>query len=330
MTADSDPGNTQMPIQPQPQPQPQSSGSGCQKVMGALTLLLLVVMLVLGMLVWNAVGGFFDGIGQGITGLGESIGGTVGEGFESLGNTVSGISQGITELGTFVGALSQSVADSVNESLANISETVSSAVEDALRTEMRADLETRVLLAESLNLKGMLVTASQDGDADVKVGVQAGLLNLCGASVNHIAEGTIEAGVDISQVQADDIFHDPLNDRWVLNLGAARLHSCRIDYIRQQGHSFTACRQDWDAYRLLAESAAIEEIRDEALVEGLLAGAEQQAQIVLGNFLSSVTGSDNITIVFKSEPNIEFPESCLREPPPGWVFDEESDTWKRE
>ncbi len=308
MTAGNDPGSSQMPIQPQSQ----SGGPGCMKVMGILTLLMLLAMLVLGFLAWNSVGGLFGGIRKGFEDFGESV------------------TRRVDEFGDSVAALPQSVADSVNESLANISETVSSAVEDALRTEMRADLETRVLLAESLNLKGMLVTASQDGDADVKVGVQAGLLNLCGASVNHIVEGTIEAGVDISQVQADDIFHDPLNDRWVLNLGAAGLHSCRIDYIRQQGHSITACHQDWDAYRLLAEAAAIEEIRDEALAGGLLAGAEQQAQVVLGNFLSAITGSDNITVVFESEPNIEFPESCLREPSTGWVFDEESDTWKRE
>ena len=62
MTAGSDPGNTQMPIQPQPQPQPQPSGSGCQKVMGALTLLLLVAMVAMGVLAWNSVGGLFGGV----------------------------------------------------------------------------------------------------------------------------------------------------------------------------------------------------------------------------------------------------------------------------
>ena len=302
--------------------------------MGALTLLLLVVMLVLGMLVWNAVGGFFDGIGQGITGLGESIGGTVGEGFESLGNTVSGISQGITELGTFVGALPQAVADSVNESLANISETISSAVEDALRTEMRASIETKVLLAESIVPMGTLITASHAGEANVKIGIRSELplinVNLCGVSVDHVVEGTVEAGIDLSQVSESDFTHDIFANSWVLQLGSAELHSCRIDYIRQQGHSLTVCQQDWDVYRLLAESAALEEIRDSALVEGLLAKAEQEAQIVLGNFLGAVTGSDNISIVFESEPLTRFPESCLREPPTGWTFDEENDSWVKE
>ena len=53
---------------------------------------------------------------------------------------------------------------------------------------------------------------------------------------------------------------------------------------------------------------------------------------MLGNFLRAVTGSEQrIRIEFRERPNnVDFPESCLREPPPGWTFDEESDTWKRE
>ena len=313
MTAGSDPGSTQMPIQPQPQPQP--GGSGCQKVMGALTLLLLVVMLVLGMLVWNAVGGFFDGIGQGISGLGESIGGTVGEGFESLGNTVSGISQGITDLGASIAALPQTVAENVME---------------ALEIEKRASVELRDLIAHSVQPVGHLVTASNPVDTKVKVGIKAGLFNLCDASVDHDVEGTIEAGVDLSQVQGSNFTHDLFTNSWTLQLGPAQVTSCRIDYIRQTGHSRSICRQDWDEYRLLAETVVLPEFRNLALAEGLLAKAEQEAQLVLGNFLRAVTKSENVSIVFQSDPTIEFPESCLREPPPGWTFDEESDTWKRE
>ena len=282
MTAGSDPGNTQMPIQQQSQ----SGGPGCLKAMGILTLLMLTALLVLGFLAWNTVGGLFGGISKGVEEFGESV-----------------------------AALPQTVANSV---------------EVALKTELRASLETKVALAEAIRLSGTLVTASHAGDADVKVGIRSGLLNLCGASVNHIVDGTIEAGVDVSQVQEDDFIHDPLTDNWVLQLGAAELHSCRIDYIRQNGHSFTACQQDWDAYRMLAESVALREMRDKALAESLLAKAEQEAQIVLGNFLSAVTRSNNITIVFESEPVTEFPVSCTRELPEGWVFDEESDSWLRE
>lgn len=312
------------------QTQTGSGGPGCLKVMGVLTLVMLVAVLVLGVLAWNAVGNFFGGISQGITGLGESVGGAVGQTLEDLGETVDGIGKGVTELGESVAALPQSVADSVGESLSNLSEDVENAVRNAIKSEVRASIETKNLLAHSITHMGTLVTASQQIDTDVQVGIRSGLLNLCGATVKHDVTGTIEAGVDLSQIQAGDITHDIFGNKWVLKLGSAVVHSCRIDYIRQDGHSLTLCRQDWDNYRLLAETAVLPELRKEALAEGLLAEAELEAQRVLGNFMSAVTGSDNVTIVFESEPDTVFPESCLREPPQGWKYDEESDSWVRE
>ncbi len=169
---------------------------------GALTLLLLVVMLVPGVLAWNAVGDFFGGVRD------------------------------------FV-------------------ESVVNAVRKAFRPEMRASMETRTLLANPVNLHGTHVTASHQGATNVKTGIRSGLIHLCGASVEHYAEGTVEAGVDLSQVQASDFLYDPVANSWVLQVGAAELHCCRIDYIRQQGHSLTVCQQDRDEYRLLAESVAL-------------------------------------------------------------------------
>ena len=69
MTAGSDPGNTQMPIQQQSQ----SGGLGCQKVMGALTLLMLVAMVAMGVLAWNSVGGLFGGVRERIESVVDSI-----------------------------------------------------------------------------------------------------------------------------------------------------------------------------------------------------------------------------------------------------------------
>ena len=55
MTAGSDPGNTQMPIQQQSQ----SGGPGCQKIMGVLTLLMLAALLVLGYLAFEHLAAFW-------------------------------------------------------------------------------------------------------------------------------------------------------------------------------------------------------------------------------------------------------------------------------
>ena len=109
------------------QSQQSQGGPNCLTVMGALTLVMLVVMLVLGVLAWNAVGGFFGGISQGITGLGESVGGTVGQTLEDLGETVDGIGQGVTELGRIVAAIPAWLSDAL-----------------AFRNETRANIETKL------------------------------------------------------------------------------------------------------------------------------------------------------------------------------------------
>lgn len=302
------------------QSQQSSGGPNCLTVMGVLTLVMLVVMLALGITAWNAIGGFFGGIGTGITALGENLEGAVGQTLEDLGETVEGIGEGVKELGDSVSSLPQTVSD---------------AVEEAFRSEMRANIETKNLLAHSVANMGTLVTASQEIEVDVEVGTRAGLLNRCWASVEHDVVGTIEAGVDLSQVQSSDFTHDIFSDSWVVKLGTAKVHSCRIDYIRQSGYQTAGlvsigCNQEWDELRLLAETAILPELRKEALAEGLLAEAELEAEVVLGNFLGAVTGSENISIVFESEPVTDFPESCLREPPTGWKFDEESDSWVQE
>ncbi len=268
------------------QSQQSQGGPNCLTVMGALTLVMLVVMLVLSVLAWNTVGGLFGGLGQGL--------------------------------------------EDIKEAIVGVPEIVSTAVADALKTETRAKTDTKLELAESIQSMGTLVTASHKGAADVNNSVRGGFLNLCGVAVDHRADVTVEAGVDLAQVSASDLSHDAGTNAWILTLGAARIHSCRVDYIKQHEATFTLCRQDWDDYRLLAEFDALKEMRDQVLVEGLLPNAELVAGEVLANLVKAIAGSDNVSIVFESEPDVEFPESCLREPPTGWKFDEESDSWLRE
>ncbi len=232
-------------------------------------------------------------------------------------------------VGGFFGGIRQGLEDAV-DSIEQFPQTVAEAVQEAIKTEKRASHDTKVELADSMKSMGMLVTASHSGDAVVHGSIRNGFINLCGVSVDHYAEGNVEAGVDLSQVSASDIVYDSNENSWTLTLGRARIHSCRIDYIQQHNHSFTLCRQDWDDYRILAESEAMKDILAEVLAEDLLNNAQIVAKQVLGNFLSAVTGSDNISVVFESEPVAEHPESCTRETPPNWVFDEESDSWVRE
>ncbi|MDE0608687.1 MAG: DUF4230 domain-containing protein [Anaerolineaceae bacterium] len=231
---------------------------------------------------------------------------------------VEGVGQGLEDLG---------------KTIAEIPASVAKAVRDLFRTEAQAIVDTKLKLERAIKPMGMLITASQMAEADVRAGIKNGFLNLCGVAVDYRADVTIEAGVDLTQVSASDVSHDNGTNAWILNLGAAQVHSCRIDYIMQHDHTFTLCRQGWDDYRLLAEYDALKEIRDQVLLDGLLPQAELVAEEVLANFVKAVTGSDEVRVSFESEevpqPQ-DFPDSCLRDLPDGWKFDEESDSWVRE
>ncbi len=62
-----------------------------------------------------------------------------------------------------------------------------------------ANVFTSQTIVSSIQPMGQLVSISaQVAKADIFVGVQQGALNACGYSVNHVAQGTIEAGIDLN------------------------------------------------------------------------------------------------------------------------------------
>ena len=210
-------------------------------------------------------------------------------------------------------------------------QTVADKVQEVLEIETRASIEMENLVLLSIQPLGQLVSVSnQYAEPNISVSVQDGFLGLCGGAVNHVVKGTVEAGFDLYKVEAMDVVHEEEGDSWILQLPPPELTSCRIDYIRQYERTFTLCRKDWDEYRLLAESVVLPKIVDEALAEGILDTAEQEASFALGSFLRALTGSSNIHIEFRDEPVADLPASCTRELPPGWQFDEDSDSWVKE
>jgi hypothetical protein len=174
---------------------------------------------------------------------------------------------------------------------------------------------------------GQLVTMSvQVAQADIFVGVAQSTANVCGFSANHVAEGAIEAGIDLTIMNEQDAIYDVDTNTYTLNLPAARLTNCSIEHIRQYDTSTTLCSVDWDEARLLAEYTALNDFRDDTLEGGVLSRAEQQARVVLTSFIEGLTGA-NVVINFDQNANNTLPASCQPEPPLGWSYDEAENTW---
>jgi hypothetical protein len=175
---------------------------------------------------------------------------------------------------------------------------------------------------------GQLVSVSaQLAKADIFVGVQQGALNACGFSANHVAQGAVEAGIDLTKISEANIQFDASTDTYTITLPPAELTSCRIDFIRQYDRTLTACAVDWDEARLLANYQALTEFRNDAIEGGVLSRAQNEARIALGNFVTALTGQ-KVNIIFQAaETTPDAPASCQPEIPAGWTFDSTQNAW---
>ncbi len=172
---------------------------------------------------------------------------------------------------------------------------------------------------------GQLVSVStQLAKADVSVGIGQGALNACGFSANHVVQGAVEAGIDLTQIDETDIAFDPLTNRYTVTIPAPALTSCRIDYIRQYERSFTTCNVDWDEARLIANYTSLIDFRETAIEGGILSRAENEARVILSNFIRVLTGRE-VDIVFEAATStseagsVSYPPSCAPDVPQGWI-----------
>jgi hypothetical protein len=184
-------------------------------------------------------------------------------------------------------------------------------------------------IVQGIQPLGQLVSVSaQLAKADVMVKVYQGSFNACGYSANHVVQGAVEAGIDLTQIDEDALRYDAARETYVLFVPAPQLTSCRVDYIRQYDRSFTTCSIDWDEARLLANYSALNSFRDDAIEGGLIDRAETETRVVLGNFVRMLTGHE-VEIVFQAPIASVIPPSCLPAMPEGWSNDPVSNVWMK-
>ncbi len=165
--------------------------------------------------------------------------------------------------------------------------------------------------------------------------IQQGGLTPCSFEARHIAEGTIEAGVDLSLLTEQDIAYDTESNTYTLYLPPANLTSCRIDQIIQYDPQQTFCRLSWDEVRRLAQYTATTEMIEKAYSEDILGRAQSEARDGIGAFVQLVTNA-NVVIEFR-QPDTSpeatqtpLPDSCQPQPPEGWVYNEANGFWQQE
>jgi hypothetical protein len=192
-----------------------------------------------------------------------------------------------------------------------------------------ATVNSTQTLVQGIQPLGQLVSISaQLAKADINVGIASGALNACGFGANHVAQGAVEAGIDLTGVNASSVNYDETTDTYTLRLPAPQLTSCRIDYIRQYERTTTACNVDWDEARLLANYRALLDFRDDSVEGGILTRARLEAELVVRNFVELLTQS-NVNIIFDEPTTQVLPPSCTPDIPEGWLFNEQTGQWTK-
>lgn len=193
----------------------------------------------------------------------------------------------------------------------------------------RATVLSSQTIVESIQPMGQLVTVSaQLAKINQQINVSQGVLNMCAYRVNHAVQGTIEAGIDLTQIGADALRYDTARETYILTVPAPQLTSCRIDEIQQYDWSVSTCNPDWDGARLLANYTALNQFREDAVEGGILRRAENETRLVLGNFVRLLTGHP-IEIIFAQTESTMMPTSCNPEPPQGWMQNPTDNSWSK-
>ncbi|RMF82062.1 MAG: DUF4230 domain-containing protein [Chloroflexi bacterium] len=192
----------------------------------------------------------------------------------------------------------------------------------------RATVVSSQTILSGIQPLGQLVNISADvAKSDIFINVQEGVLNVCGHSAHHVAEGTVEAGIDLTLVTEEDITYDAATDTYTLSIPRPNLTSCRVDFIRQYERSFSTCPTiNWDEARILAQYEAINAFRDDALSGGIVDEAETEAILFLENFVEILTGS-NAEVVINNRFTPAVGLSCSPEEPPGWTYVPNENVW---
>jgi hypothetical protein len=183
---------------------------------------------------------------------------------------------------------------------------------------------------------GQLVTYSMPQvKANIEVTLEYGLVDICRISAFHVAQGTIEAGIDLQKLMPDAITYDEEADTYTIQLPPAELTECTIDPFETQQYltqgETVVCPANLDELRRIASYEALIDFRNTALALDILGEAEQQARLVLGNFVEGITDSQVvIEFAHQADDISEFVASCNPQPIEGWVYREDDGTWWRE
>lgn len=215
----------------------------------------------------------------------------------------------------------------VNSVIASVNDTFDVSIPSLWQSSVTIE-QSRSLITDLSGLSELTSVSMQMATSDIRVHVWQGVFGSCSFTARHVGEATIEAGIDLSRVTAEDIRYNAADDTYTITLPAPHLSACYTSIERYADSLPLTCNADWEEVRQLAMFNATTAFRNEALEGGLLERAARETETGLGSFIRSLGGS-GARFVFRppTDPMIA-DESCDPEPPLSWRQDEFG-TWSR-
>jgi hypothetical protein len=142
------------------------------------------------------------------------------------------------------------------------------------------------------------------------------LQGLYGDRLVMVAVGHVEAGVDLSQLTAEDVVYDALTQTLTITLPPVTLLECFLDEsasytVERATGLFAAPVPDLDEF---SRSFALEQFRDFALEDGILEDARQESEIAIRQSIALFNeNADALTVVFNhtsADPDASLPSTC--------------------
>lgn len=182
---------------------------------------------------------------------------------------------------------------------------------------------------------GQLVTTRVElANSRIEISTRYGIGNVCYIGALHSAQGAIEAGVNLEGFSPENISYDETSETYILRIQKPTITGCQLDPMQIIKYfdwgATVACPANWDEIRLLASYEAVNKFRDRAIEEDIIGRAEQQADLILSNFVSSITGKPAIIEFIEPETPLALPSSCEPEPPNGWRYEEDNKQWVKD
>lgn len=188
-------------------------------------------------------------------------------------------------------------------------------------------------IVERIKPLGQLVTTRVElATSRIEIATQYGIANVCNIGSLHSAQGFVEAGINLEGFTPENVIYDEVNNSYTLRLPAPTVTNCQLDPMEMiKYHDWGTspiCSADWDEMRRLASYEALIKFRDRAVDEGIIERAERQADLVVSNFVSSLTGA-TVNIEFVADDTVSYPRECMPQLPEPWIYNEDKKQWER-